>query len=127
MPPTFRYAQKTLTAGAGTFIQRVATEMASRAPTPPPRADPPAAHLLEIHLGYAYYRTEHDQGWGIDCRRKVAVAPSGAVEWDGQEEVLLDYGTLEGELGPLADVTPLKLSSDGRRFAYSVDHTATEE
>lgn len=78
----------------------------------------------EIYGGYAYYQRQNELGWIVDCRRRIGVGANST--WDGREQVLRDWKVISDECGSFADMSPLKVSDDGTRIAYTVDTIGDE-
>ena len=117
------YAQTALTSASGTaaFVKRVAAEISSREAVDSPPAP-------DIRGAFAYYHVTSADGWVKLCRRHInnQGGGHGTEESYGPEHVLVDHKKLSDELGGCADVTPLKVSTDGKRAAYTVDSTGAE-
>lgn len=117
------YAQAALTSasGAAAFVKRVAAEITSREAVDLPSAP-------DMRGAFAYYHVTSADGWVKLCRRRIT-NQGGGHDTEGSygpEHVLVDHKKLSDELGGCADVTPLKVSPDGKRAAYAVDSTGAE-
>ena len=117
------YARTTLTSapGAETFLSRVAAEITSREAAQS-SASEAVTSAPDMRGGFAYYTMTSADGWAKWCRRRVD--EEGVV--GGPEHILVDHKQLSSELDGCADVAQLKVSTDGKRAAYSVDSSGAE-